>query len=419
MRYCDRHPRPAHGLHTGADRLRFGLNLTDMGCGMYEREPEGRCDESLAVSEMRRIIDEAVRGGGGSPPVDVIIELLQGYRQPAASRDEEPYRVIMRALPPGPGKIRYRTALARAAADLLYVLLKAHAGDTEAARQLSSVDRPGQLYFNLFLLCACLNDPKQLADPLSAFAADPAPLDRYLHHQIPLREQLLVALIYNQRDDRHHRLWERLLLGQETSLPGKPHDGFRGVAWMPPAAGQGTQLPFRELAEALRLMIDVCRGPEGGGRHWFRALVEEARLVHGGDVPSDADLLRMADASGWQRWGVENLPSLFEEIDGHTWVWGLAFESIKSEAGEVRTVGERCRGVVVEIEGKLSGFAERTLRKSEKIRRTYPDLSDAGLYGTLMDFLANVEVAEGGVRGDKLQRSRRPFVNDLTEVGRR
>lgn len=227
-----------------------------------------------------------------------LIELLQGYGLPPVGHDDEPYLWILRGLPETEAGRTVKAQLLQRVAALLE--------KKPDARRFG--DQPEKLRYNLFLLCAGLHSPDQLADPLWKIFERGRLKGRFL--DLDLRVPLRSALIMNQRDARLREVWERMAEGKEHSLlPGDEFDALEGARFMPKSEQTDEEPDLDLLGKAFkgvaqRLEEDPTR------RRDLRYLINRVIDTYPKRSTWDWDLIQQAKKNQWPGWALECLPKL-------------------------------------------------------------------------------------------------------------
>src|SRR5205085_8111745 len=134
--------------------------------------------------------------------------------------------------------------------------------EAELARRMSRVirekpdvsrpgDRPDEVLFNLFMLCAILGRPGELGEPLLAV---------YERRELrgewrgsDLRVALTAALISNQIDKRLLPVWQAMIEGREDDfLIGSMRYGLDGITLMPGSEDDPGEAALDEIGGALK-----------------------------------------------------------------------------------------------------------------------------------------------------------------------
>lgn len=329
--------------------------------------------------------------------VQQLVNWLQGYDFSPVGHDEEPFRWIVRWLPTGEAKDQARTTLAERLATLL-----------EKNPDINPIgDRPEELLYNLFMLCAVLGCPAQLHGPLLAVFGRQKLQGQWFG--IDLRAALRIALIKNQADERLLPVWDVMSSGKRHPfLPGDEFDGFDGARFIP----SGLQAPD---APALNVIGKALGGiaqkldKEPTRRTKLRTLISRAIETYPGRPTWDQDLINQADQHQWPGWAVECLPNLYVRLaalpkNGER---GLLWHYITAcipQTYEHRVVKKLCNDHVVEIElsKEAARFVEQIAPVFEEKRVSNPFVSERAAVGAAASAMEQVE-QDARVRGDDME----------------
>jgi len=244
---------------------------------------------------MRRQVDGWLRRD--DPGHIQLIDWLQGCDLP--DPNEEGCVWLLRGI--RPGRPYYETAVKVAGrlADLL----------REQPDVRTRGERPNQVLYNLLSLCAALDYPDQLAEPLHQMLARRALKGKYRGWS--LRPVLLAALIRNQIDTRSQSVWKKMLEGKRHNfLGGTRFDGFDGIL-RTPAASRG-EPDVDEIGSALAVMARYLE-PDRDRRNKFDDLLDQVMTTY---PRSDWDrlLLETAHKQKWPQWAARRLPKFFIRV---------------------------------------------------------------------------------------------------------
>jgi hypothetical protein len=233
------------------------------------------------------------------PPSLQLIRWLQGYDLPCPQGHEEPYQLVLRGLPIGRERHNAATTLATRAADLL-----------RSAPDVKGIGKaPAAVAYNLLSLCAALDYPDDLAEPLDEMLVRKRLRGDWQGRD--LRRALLHAVGANQKDDRHQATWTAMLEGRpHRFLGGTPEDGFHGILRCP-SAGRGNP-DVDAIGHALAVLAS------GYQDHPDKSLIFDHLLdqVTAAYLRPDWDrlLLETADHHKWVPWAASRL-RLFAELE--------------------------------------------------------------------------------------------------------
>ncbi|MSQ48186.1 MAG: hypothetical protein EXR78_07330 [Deltaproteobacteria bacterium] len=231
-----------------------------------------------------------------------LVKWLQGYRLPPVGHSEQPFALILRGLPEGKA-----TGAAQNFARRVAVLL----GHLSEIQRLD--DRPEECLYNLFMLCAGLQQPEQLAQPLLDILAKKALKGHALG--IDLRSALESALIMNQQDDTLRNVWETMAEGNPHEfLPGDEFDALEGARFMPASKDTPGESSLDLIGKALKGVSKRLEQSSDRRRH-FRYLVNRLIDTYPRRPTWSMDCLQQAGRHQWAGWAVECLPSLYIPIE--------------------------------------------------------------------------------------------------------
>jgi hypothetical protein len=223
-----------------------------------------------------------------------LVDWLSGYSLPALSGEDEPYYWLAKGLE-GLGELENTGGpfCARVAAFL-----------ASKPDEVRPGQRPNQVLYNLFMLCACLHCPRSLAGPLRALYARRRIQGRW--RSFDLRDALLAALIENQDNRDLQPDWERMLHeGRHEYLPGNAFDGFFGLLKMDVVrVAEGAEPDGPLILEALSAMVlehledDPERVPQ------LESLLEAVTDVYPGCADWERRFLDQAACDDWPHWAL-------------------------------------------------------------------------------------------------------------------
>jgi hypothetical protein len=250
-----------------------------------------------AITLLRRRVSAWLRHP--DPRGAQLIRWLQGYDLPSAQGREEPYQLVLRGLPIGRERHNAAAALAKRAAELL-----------RREPEVKGIGKaPAALCYNLLGLCAALDYPDDLAEPLDEMFVRRRLRGDWQGHD--LRRALLRALETNQTDARHKTMWNTMLEGRGNRfLGGTPEDGFHGILRCP-SAGRGNP-DVDAIGHALAVLA------RGYRRNPDRSLIFDDLLdqVRASYLRSNWArlLLETAHLHKWPSWARERLPEFFIDL---------------------------------------------------------------------------------------------------------
>ncbi len=231
-----------------------------------------------------------------------LIEWLQGYDLPPVGHDDEPYLWLLRGLPVANERYEAEVELANRVARIL---------EDEPDRKRPGT-RPDQVLYNLFMLCAGLSCPDQLADSLYGVFQRGVLEGEWLG--VDLRYALQIALILNQSDDRLLQEWEaKLDSRKQVFLPGSEYDGFEGIRLIPSVDGRGKPA-LDAIGKALRAMAIHLEDDEERSAQLV-SLINRVVETYPGRQTWNIDLLYQAIRNRWPDWAMQSLP-LMRHVPG-------------------------------------------------------------------------------------------------------
>lgn len=250
--------------------------------------------EDGPVQWIRTVLGEWLERGDWEP--EQLIDWLQGYKLPPVGHDDEPFLWLLRGLPVADERYRVEVELARRVSKLL--------GDEPDVKRPG--DRPDQVLYNLFMLCAGLSCPEQLADPVYDVYKRRALKGEWLG--IDVRDALQAALIFNQIDNRMQSVWEAMIEGQSDKfLPGNAYEGFEGIVLMPEAAARLGEPALDGIGRAFKAMARHL-DREQERRLEFQSLIDKVVNTYPGSPTWEIDLLLQAYKNHWPNWAIETIP---------------------------------------------------------------------------------------------------------------
>lgn len=342
--------------------------------------------EDKLVQRMRRLLGEWLAREDWEP--QQLIDWLQGYGLPPFGHDDDPFLWLLRGLPAGDERYSAETKLASRVAAVL----------EEQPDVKCPGDRPDELLYNLFMLCAGLGCPDQLSEPLYCVFERGQLKGEWLG--VDLRGVLRDALISNPLDNRLQPVWEAMFKGRgHDFLPGDTYDGFEGIRLMPPSADKRGEPALDAIGNALKAMARYLeqahdRRPE------FRSLINRVVDTYPGRPPWDIDLVMQADKNRWPTWAVECLPSLYiplgAQTDGHesALIWHYIVACIPG-GYDYEVVKELCDGHILEVTmaAKTVKFGRFIVPMFEQERLGHPYLTDRSTIGVVNQTMIEIEVS--------------------------
>jgi hypothetical protein len=231
--------------------------------------------------------------------VDELLRLLNGNDLPAVGSTEEPYVWISRALFTGASRAEREKRLAARLGRLI---------DEQPDVNLPGA-RPEQILFNLLSLCAEMNRPDELSEPLRRM------FERRLlageWDGLLLRGRLRAALASNQSDWRLDPIWRAMARGDAHEfLPGNRYHGLDGILLMPPKDGEP---PVDSIGAALGA---ISRNLESSPQREeiLAGLLKRAARVTSGGTSLVVNLHWPAYESPWPTWAVGTLGAVDKTV---------------------------------------------------------------------------------------------------------
>jgi len=271
-----------------------------------------------------------------------LIDWFQGYNLPAVGHDEEPYLWLLRGVPEADERHAAEKKFTGRAAMLL--------------KEKPDVKRPGkrpdQALYNLFMLCAGLSCPDELADPL--FRVFERRQLKGKWRGIDIRSALKSALISNQKDSRVFASWEKLLLnGKNEFFTVDEFEFLDAARLMPESEDKRGEPALNAIGKAFKMMASKLE-PDHERRIRYRSIVNKVIETYPGRPTWNLDLLRQADGNVWPIWSIECLPSLYVPIldngsSDRTLTWHYLVSCIPWPLN-YRVVGSMCQEQVFELE---------------------------------------------------------------------
>lgn len=233
--------------------------------------------------------------------VDELLRLLNGNDLPAVGSTEEPYVWISRALFTGASRAEREKRLAARLGRLI---------DEQPDVNLPGA-RPEQILFNLLSLCAEMNRPDELSEPLRRM------FERRLlageWDGLLLRGRLRAALASNQNDGQLEPIWRAMAQGKAHEfLPGNPYHGLDGILLMPPVEGEP---PVDSIGAALGAISRFLNDRPNREEVLARLIDRSGRTYQTGSLVV-CDLVWWAFYDSWPSWARECLTLRVPDRDG-------------------------------------------------------------------------------------------------------
>ena len=283
-----------------------------------------------------------------------LIRWLRGLELPAVGYAEDSYIWMIRGLPLADERYRAEKELARRVALFL-------------SRQPDVTHRDSggeEVLYNLFMLCAELQCRDELAEPLYQVLARQALTGEW--RGIDLREALVSALIYNQRDNRLESVWENMFRAKSEFLPGDAYTAFAGILYMPESELKRGEPHLDAIGAALARMAEYLEPQKNGQMEFLRLIswVMEAYPRSGSLWVKN--LIEQADKHQWSDWAIVRLDLVCDlgrvakdSIEGHyyyIWQAYLPFpvqlsKLSKQSSGnhQVIQIKSLCRGQIFKV----------------------------------------------------------------------
>ncbi len=343
--------------------------------------------EAPAVREMRRMLRLWLARKGWE--MERLVGWLRREGLPASDVEQEPYAWLLDGLPLADERYRAENELAARVARLL---------EMQPDAQPPGEQRD-ELLYNLLMLCAGLNCPTQLADPLYAMFRRGKLAGSW--QGTVLRQVLESALITNQRDDRLQTVWHEMLTrSRHEFLTGDEYAGFEGIRLMPASEAARGRPALDAIGAALAAMA-VHLERKRTRRVEFHSLLNRVLHTYPGRPTWNSDLVYQADNHYWPGWAVECLPKLFipqatldpDEPDVRALIWHYIPACLPTSCKyEVRE--KLCNGHVLEVSlsRQAYAFVQSIAPLLERNRLSMTYASERAMRGLVVDALAQLEV---------------------------
>lgn len=225
-----------------------------------------------------------------------LIDWLQGYNLPPVGHDDEPFLWLLRGIPLADKRFEAETKLAERVGKVLE-------GKPDLMRPGT---RPDKVLYNLFMLCAGLGCPDQLAEPLYKVFQRGVLKGEWLG--VDVRDALQAALISNQIDNRLQPEWETMLEQRKHDfLPGDEYDGFNGIVMNPASAKTRGEPDLDAIGRALKFMAKYL-DRDSGRCEEFQALIKQIAEIYPGRPILEIEILLQAVHNDWPRWAMQAIP---------------------------------------------------------------------------------------------------------------
>ena len=341
---------------------------------------------TMPVSEAVSLMERRLTAWLDNPESekDQLIRWLEGYDLPGEYDHEGAYLWLLRGLPTG----RDRAACKRTLALQLGKLIEEQPDVYPQGRE------PGRLLYNLLSLCASLDRPDELADPLDGVLRRGRLEGRWEYGD--LRRALLRGLIANQVDTRHHGRWQAMLEGfPDPFLGGTTVEGYQGVLRCPTVGRGKPDLEavgggLKRLAESLPISPD--RGMQ------FEDVLAQTRRVYPHE-DWDYLLILAGTKHDWPEWAAQRLPLVAKAPPmggpGVPYIlpWPIA-EAVK-EAMNARNGISYLHNLAqrVVLTGEAIELVPREAKKFDDRRRGVLDMADTQSAAMMAELLVPAELA--------------------------
>lgn len=283
--------------------------------------------------------------------VEDVQDWLQGYKLPPVGYDYEPSDWMMRGLAVAEEPERLARELALRLADLL----------ESQPDVLRPGSRPDELLYNLFLLCAELQEREALGRLLLE-VFERGQLDG-TWRGVSLRYALTVALAHNQLDNTLEPIWRDMVDGHPHEfLKGSRYDAFEALSVMPPNRGS-TAPAFDAIGYALKCMAGYLE-PKYNRRPEMVSLLCGLDARHRNQPRWNHGLIEQADQHDLPRWTLTCFPSLCFSINQKEKkalvMWEIYYDILKDYARQSEVQHEMCDGriLVVKVGDDVTPFFE-------------------------------------------------------------
>ena len=207
---------------------------------------------------------------------------------------------------------------------------------------LKDAKRPEQAGFNLLQLAADLAEPEVLNEPLQDLLRSRKVNGSWRGADVV--SALRAAVTVNQNDGTLDNVWRATIRRMpDAYLGGTPMDGFRGLIH----TGTAIERPDRRRIGIGLKEMAATLDYNHQKRPLFRECINEVEATYPKEWASD--LLDEAHRTGWPKWAVECLPSLYiPSRDGICFVWSYLAACLP-ETYPFEQVSELCGGLVLKI----------------------------------------------------------------------
>jgi hypothetical protein len=224
-----------------------------------------------------------------------LIRWLRGLELPAVGYEEDSYIWMMRGLPLADERYQAEKELARRVSLFL-------------SRQpdVTHPDLGGEeVLYNLFMLCAELQCRDELADPLFQVLSRQSLAGEW--RGFDLREALVSALIYNQRDNRLESVWAAMFSAKSEFLPGDAYTAFAGILYMPESERKRGEPHLDAIGAALARMAEYLEPQKNGQTEFLRLITWAMEAYPQSGTLWVKNLIEQADKHQWSDWAIVRL----------------------------------------------------------------------------------------------------------------
>ncbi len=300
-----------------------------------------------------------------------------------------PFFQILRAIPDrGDEQRRVRRKLAEGAAQLL---------KSEPDCNLNVLGaNAAEILYNLLYLCAGLQVPDILAEPLEAIRRRGKLSGSW--NGVSFKRALREAIIENQRSSTAlRRIWIKLLQGKpDRFLEGDAFDGFRGLVNATDSPGE-PNIP--NISRALSLTVKILDGKEHRRSQFKeRAAYVDSNFEFRGGL-SSGEWFKVAKMAKLPHWAAESLPKLWDlPPEGKVVVWAPILTCIPFPYRVLETL---CDGAVLVLDPspEARNHIQRVWLVFEESRRQFTYESPRAKYCLLNQIFMDLENDWPFIRG--------------------
>lgn len=331
------------------------------------------------IARLRKSLEEWLKSKEWS--LEELLQWLQGYRLPPVGYDYEVYVWMIRALLTSSKREKMEKELAIRLAGLL-----------ETRPDVSRPgDRPDEVLYNLFMLCAEIKQKKIIGPHL-----DEVYKRRKLNgewHGLSLRSALRTSLIYNQTNGELKKVWRRMVLGRANKfLRGHELDGFEGALHL--QKGPDSDEPdINEIGNALKAMSVYLKN-ELDRRPKFQSLINKVKDTYSNRKTWDMDLIYQADKQNWERWTLTCLPKLCLREKDVVFLWEDAYKNLFDKRSyDYEIVGKLCdkRILKILVKDNIDDFLN-VAKQVEDVRLELPFARYSSVLGVIHHKMMEIEM---------------------------